>query len=1195
MLSEPTTKPPHPDRVIESTGAEPVVRSVTVLALRGVLAYALVGGLWMVMADQVMKVVVAHNAALAERLRLLDLGIFLILTATVMFFLLRRRLGRWEEQRKAREAAVEERLQLEQRLSKLAGVAPDVMFSFRMDLNGHFSFPFANRQIEEFFMVTVESLLKDGGPAIAAIHEEDLPPFLAAVEFSRDTLTAFRQELRLNHPERGVIHIDVHSMPEREDDGGTLWHGFFRDVTERHEAQAQVREMAGLLHAVVEQSTDAVFVKDHAGRYLLFNEAAAGFVGRSVPEVLGRDDRELFDAESAATITARDRRVMATGVAETEEETVTTTEGVQRTFLAMKAPFRDSDGEIVGTIGISRDITERNQAAVALRESEERLAFALEATLDGIWDWNVQTGHVYFSTQWARLLGYEREEIPQRIDFYFKILHPDDTERAKKALEDHLGGKMPGRQDEVRLRTKSGNYRWFLDRGRVVNRDSAGQPLRMLGTISDITARKRAESFTEEHMRVLETIASGAPVEKTLDALLRLVEEQCEEMLCAVVLLDADGTHLRAAAAPRIPRAFQQTIDGLALGPEVGSCGAAVFRQDAVFVEDGATHPLWATFRDCALECGLRAGWSTPIFDRDREVLGCFAVYYREPGLPTEEHRRLIDLATHTAAVAISRHRSETALRESERQYRQLIGGLPVALYTADAEGYITLFNEAAEKLWGRSPQPGVDRWSGAFALYTADGDPLPHTEHPISMAIREARTVRGVELAAERPDGTRIHFLAYPNPICDQNGRITGAMNVMVDITERKAAEAALQKAYDDLRQTQEMVVRQERLRAFGEMASGVAHDINNAICPISIYTAVLLNTECGLSDRARGFIEIVQQVAQDVGATVARLRDFYRTHDGPRGTQAVNLAALVGEVVALTRPRWIDMALERGAAIEVRTEIEADRLQIAGAESEIREALVNLVFNAVDAMPQGGRLTIRAGMTRPRLVAKVPPVPPRLFVEVEDTGLGMDEETRLRCLEPFYTTKGEQGTGLGLAIVCGILQRHDGKIAIESAPGIGTSIRLLFPVPVVLADGAPEPHVPEALPPMKILVVDDDIAILSAMHVALEAEDHDAHCVGGGQAGIDAFHAALEAGEPFDVVFTNLGMPKVDGRKVAAAVKAASPETPVILLTGWGHSMQADGDIPAGVDRIVSKPATPRDLNEALAACCLPQPSAS
>jgi CheY-like chemotaxis protein len=198
------------------------------------------------------------------------------------------------------------------------------------------------------------------------------------------------------------------------------------------------------------------------------------------------------------------------------------------------------------------------------------------------------------------------------------------------------------------------------------------------------------------------------------------------------------------------------------------------------------------------------------------------------------------------------------------------------------------------------------------------------------------------------------------------------------------------------------------------------------------------------------------------------------------------------------------------------------------------------------------------------------------------------MDEDTRRRCLEPFFTTKGERGTGLGLAMVYGVLQRHNAEIEIDSTPGQGTTMRLVFPV----ASGIPEPvhSAAAAIPPLhlRLLIVDDDPLVLKALRGGLEAEGHVVVTADGGQEGIDAFHAAHERGESFAAVITDLGMPHIDGRRVAAAVKAESPATPVILLTGWGLRMTAEGDIPPQVDRVLSKPPKLRDLREALAQCC-------
>jgi signal transduction histidine kinase/ActR/RegA family two-component response regulator/HAMP domain-containing protein len=389
-----------------------------------------------------------------------------------------------------------------------------------------------------------------------------------------------------------------------------------------------------------------------------------------------------------------------------------------------------------------------------------------------------------------------------------------------------------------------------------------------------------------------------------------------------------------------------------------------------------------------------------------------------------------------------------------------------------------------------------------------------------------------------------------------------------------------ALQQAYDDLRQTQQAVMQQERLKALGQMASGIAHDINNAISPIALYTESLLENEPGLSARARDYLSTIQHAIEDVSHTVARMREFYRQREQQLTLTPVKLNDLIQQVIDLSRARWSDMPQQRGIFIKIETVLDAALPPVMGVESEIREALVNLIFNAVDAMPNGGTLTLKTCVSErtTRLV----------HVEVTDTGVGMEEDVRRRCLEPFFTTKGERGTGLGLAMVYGIVRRHNADIEIESTPGKGTTFRINFPVPAASATAAGKDTTAFVVPTrLRILVVDDDPLLIKSLRDALETDGHMVVTAGGGQDGIATFRNAFEKKEPFAVVITDLGMPYVDGRQVSASIKGISPTTPIILLTGWGQRLVAEGDVPKHVDHVLNKPPRLRDLRETLAQC--------
>lgn len=385
------------------------------------------------------------------------------------------------------------------------------------------------------------------------------------------------------------------------------------------------------------------------------------------------------------------------------------------------------------------------------------------------------------------------------------------------------------------------------------------------------------------------------------------------------------------------------------------------------------------------------------------------------------------------------------------------------------------------------------------------------------------------------------------------------------------------LQQAYDELRETQQAAMQQERLRALGQMASGIAHDINNALSPVALYTEALLEKEPGVSARGREYLATIRRGIEDVAETVSRMREFYRPESSHGALSRVDLNRLIGQVIDLTRARWSDQAQLRGIVIQAKMELAAELPPISGVESEIRDALTNLIFNAVDAMPEGGTLTVRTGVLAGG----------RVGVEVLDTGVGMDEATRQHCLEPFFTTKGERGTGLGLAMVYGMVQRHAGDLEIESERGRGTLVRLGFPAGTAAVTSAPvqPPELPQPKRPLRILLVDDDPLVTESLRHALHGDGHLVTTADGGGVGIATFMEAQARGEPFSIVITDLGMPHVDGRKVAATIRAASPDTPIVLLTGWGQRLASEHGVPPGVSRLLSKPPKLRELRVALA----------
>jgi signal transduction histidine kinase len=382
----------------------------------------------------------------------------------------------------------------------------------------------------------------------------------------------------------------------------------------------------------------------------------------------------------------------------------------------------------------------------------------------------------------------------------------------------------------------------------------------------------------------------------------------------------------------------------------------------------------------------------------------------------------------------------------------------------------------------------------------------------------------------------------------------------------ENSRLYAELERALEGVQRSQDQLVQVERLRALGEMAAGVAHDFNNLLAVVMLRTELLLarNQAPAVAES----LTMIRQAAHDGAQTVRRIQEFTRTRS-TRPFGRVDMLQVLREVVELARPRWRDQAQSRGVTYDVR--IEGGQVPlVAGTVEELREALLNLLNNALDAMPAGGTFTFRSAAEGDRVV-----------IHAADGGCGMSEETRRRVFEPFFTTKGAQGNGLGLAVVWGIIARHGGEISVDSVLGRGTTFTLRLPVPAVLPadpgaeDGSPLPR------GKRVLVVEDNAEILRSLGDLLR----DNGClVIEASSGMSAL-ARMEA-ETVDLVLTDLAMPGVSGWAVASACRERCPGTPVGLITGFGDRLEPDKLEQHGIRFVVAKPFSSEDLLRAVAA---------
>ncbi|HEX8335578.1 MAG TPA: PAS domain-containing protein, partial [Pyrinomonadaceae bacterium] len=488
----------------------------------------------------------------------------------------------------------------------------------------------------------------------------------------------------------------------------------------------------------------------------------------------------------------------------------------------------------------------------------------------------------------------------------------------------------------------------------------------------------------------------------------------------------------------------------------------------------------------------------------------------------------------------------EAVARERQSLLEHVLESARENVAATDPDGRLMWINSAGAAMCGYAKESLIGRHFS---------DLVEESERPAAEE-RFRRTLAGepqtIELRLLRADGELRYTVTDSTPLVT-DGRTTGVLTITRDVTEQRLER--------------ERAAQADKLRALGQLASGVAHDFNNALAAI-LGRAQLLRRAAEEDPGLRRGLDIILTAAEDAAATVRRIRSFARQLPG-EGYSEVCVAELLRDAVEITRTRWENDARARGLSYEVTVEGD-DSLYTLGNASELREVFVNLVVNAIDAMPAGGRLDINCRRRGDRL---------RLLFA--DTGTGMAEEVRARIFEPFFTTKGSQGTGLGLFVSYGIVERHGGHISAASQPGRGTTFFIDLPhAEASRPETPPQParggHAPARA--LSVLVVDDEEHVRETLAEMVEALGHHVQRADGGRAAL----AALDEAE-FDLVFTDLSMPEMDGWEVARAVRRRSPRTRIAVVTGYGRdAARTQGDAPA--DTVIGKPFDFAQVEEVL-----------
>lgn len=658
----------------------------------------------------------------------------------------------------------------------------------------------------------------------------------------------------------------------------------------------------------------------------------------------------------------------------------------------------------------------------------------------------------------------------------------------------------------------------------------------------------RAKTAHERQAAILERIATNAPLQGTLDELVDHVEDQIPGAIGSLLLMEADGRRLRYVAGHGLPTSYHAQIDGIEVGASVASCGTAAYRREPVFVSDIATDPLWAGHRDVARTHDLRACWSTPILSRRRtsrsRVLGTFAVYFRTPRLPDPAHREVLSHAESLACIALETDYAVRELRESDARLRMFVDHATDGFFVHDGvTGAVVEVNQQACTSLGYTREELI---GSATRLFDPHASRELLDEITRRLAVGETVTFDSRHV---RKDGA-----SFPVEIRIRAFTARGQtfhLALVRDTTARRELE-------DQLRHAQKM-------EAIGRLAGGVAHDFNNLLTVINGYSDVLLD-QLPDDSTEHADLSMIRDAGDRAAALTAQLLAFSRrTIIAPK---ALNLNYLVERLVKMCK-RII------GENIALDTQLDPGLASVMADAGQIEQVVMNLVVNARDAMPRGGKLTITTRNIK-ALTGRY------VCLVVSDTGEGMTDEVRARVFEPFFTTKPQGlGSGLGLATAYGIVEQANGQIRVDSSPGNGSSFSVILPViaPAIAATEVTPTFIPRERPrgTETVLLAEDEDAVRRLVQRALELHGYS---VLPARSGEEAEQIERSHLGPIHLLVTDVVMPGMGGRELADTVKSRRPQLKVLYMSGYTNDEVVRHGVIVARDAFLQKPFTPTSL---------------